>query len=100
MFNNWIAQGLGKISAILAWALGSRQSPESIKTEIIRLTSSVLRQKNSISRIMKNITMVSFLKDTLQLNSKNCRSITFISSLSKQLTLNSYIKTEDYHYAE
>jgi hypothetical protein len=43
MFNNWIAQGLGKISAILAWALGSKVPAFTgeERTEILVLYSSL-----------------------------------------------------------
>jgi len=101
MFNNWIAQGLGKVSAILAWALGGKQFPDVLKAEIIRLTSCLaLRQKDFISGMVRNITMVSAMEDTLQLNSGSCRSLSFTSSLLKQLTSSSNLKTEEFGNGE
>jgi hypothetical protein len=88
MFNLWIAQGLGKISATLVWALGHKHTEIiTIRTEVIDLTSSILpRQENFVSHICRYLPFVSLMKDLLNLKSGTCRTLEFTS----------HIKTEEY----
>ena len=94
MFNNWIAQGLGKATAILAWALGGTSA---MTAEIGEFVSGICRSITFASGAERQVSMVSSITTSMSRRSGLVTGAVFISGISRQLSFECVITWEEFN---